>query len=200
MKFIDNILEIVDRVCSDLDKLENKGFYVDNRQLLRHLKDYEINIPKNFFDIYKDEFGNGVLQYMESVSNESIDNFSGGNTYNYSGKIYYDLDYRICETKDEHYLVAIQTHTGGDVRANYTDFFLLQFDYDTEFYEIIDDFCRNSCYFEFEYMNKEFYVNPQVFNEHLEIWNKNDDEYIYTVWADNITDLENQLNEFYKNK
>ena len=34
-------------------------------------------------------------------------------------------------------------HRGGDIRANYTYYCLLEFEYDTEFYEVVEDIC---CY------------------------------------------------------
>lgn len=197
MKFSNNILEIMNEVCKGFDKFEDKKFYVDNRKLIKYLQDYEIDIPTNIYEKYKNEFGNGVLQYMEILSEENMENFAGDNSYNHNGNIYRDIDFMTCETKDGKYLVAIQTHIGGDVRGNYTDSFLLEFDFDTQFYEVIDDFCRDECGFILYYDNKEFYVTPYVFSEDLDVQNASYDEDISCCWGVDENYLKFQLDLCY---
>lgn len=172
MKFIDRI--IADIPLLDIEKTDSEyhnemKYYVDTRILIDKLRDYEIEIPKEYFDKYEQVFGNGVLQYMEYLTGESSDEFMGGNTYNYNGRALHDLDYRYCSLEDNFY-VAIQVHRFGDVRGNYTEFALFRFDYYESFWEIIDDICTENCGGCIEYNNKHYYYDMSPFNENLRVW------------------------------
>lgn len=193
MKFSDNVLEVMENICKTLDKDKDGKFYVDNRELILYLKDWEIDIPSDIVSMYRNEFGNGVLQYMELLSGEDMELFSGGNSYNHSGNIFRDIDFRTCETENGKYLVAIQMHIGGDIRANYTDFFLLEFDFDTQFYEVLSDFENEQSCFDYKYNGKEFYITPRIFSEILDIYCVDNEEDIYCIYAINEEDLERQL-------
>lgn len=196
MKCSNNVLEIMERVCKPLDT--DKDIYcVDNRKLIKYLQDYEVDIPSDIYERYKNEFGNGVLQYMEILSNENMNDFPGDNSYNHNGNIYRDIDFMTCETEKGTQLVAIQMHIGGDVRGNYTDFFLLEFDFDTQFYEVLDDFCFNENGYILNYNNKELYITPLVFSEDLDVYDIENQINIYTIYGFNKEEIINQLNICY---
>ena len=56
MKCSNNVLEIMERVCKPLDT--DKDMYcVDNRKLIKYLQDYEVDIPTDIYERYKNEFG-----------------------------------------------------------------------------------------------------------------------------------------------
>lgn len=132
MKFIDRIIE--DIPFCDIEKEESKyhnecKYLIDTRILLDNLREYEVEIPTEYFEKYEQVFGNGVLQYMADITDTDIEDFNGGNTYNYNGRIIHDLDYRYIDTKENGFYIAIQVHRLGDIRGNYTEFALFKFDY-----------------------------------------------------------------------
>ena len=81
--------------------------------LLYELKDYEIEAPEKFIDwIVKDADRHW-------------------NTYNWNANIDHDIDVAEVEL-DGYTYMAIMVHRYGDIRANYTDRFLVKFD---DYYE-----------------------------------------------------------------
>ena len=155
MKFIDRIIE--DIPFCDIEKEESKyhnecKYLIDTRILLDNLREYEVEIPTEYFEKYEQVFGNGVLQYMADITDTDIEDFNGGNTYNYNGRIIHDLDYRYIDTKENGFYIAIQVHRLGDIRGNYTEFALFKFDYFESFdicFEALSSFlCRHQKVFD----------------------------------------------------
>lgn len=80
--------------------------------ILKELKDYEIN-----------------------VSDEYIKNFEpddGNNTYNYGGNISNDLNYEFKKIKDG-VIIRIMVHLYGDIRGGYSDYFFVKMDSEYDF-------------------------------------------------------------------
>ena len=96
--------------------------------------------------------------------------FSGYNTYNYSGRIMHDFEYRTYETQDHTFYVALQVHRGGDIRCNYTDFVLFKFDSVEEWFTTIEDITREHCGGCREINGKHYYYDMSIFDECLEIY------------------------------
>ena len=173
MKFIDRIID--DIPFCDIEKMESKyhnecKYLIDTRILLDKLREYEVEIPTEYFEKYEQVFGNGVLQYMADITDTDIEDFNGGNTYNYNGRIIHDLDYRYIDTKDNGFYVAIQVHRLGDIRANYTEFALFKFDYYESFWETIDDICIENFGGCLEYNGKHYYYDILAFDECIRVW------------------------------
>lgn len=173
MKFIDRIIE--DIPFCDIEKTESKyhnecKYLVDTRILLDKLREYEVEIPTEYFEKYEQVFGNGVLQYMEQLTDTNMEDFNGGNTYNYNGRILHDLDYRYVNTKDNGFYIAIQVHRLGDIRGNYTEFALFKFDYYESFWETIDEICIENFGGYLEYKGKHYYYDILVFDESIRVW------------------------------
>lgn len=173
MKFVDRIIE--DIPFCDIEKTESEyhnecKYLVDTRILLENLKDYEVEIPKEYFEKYEQKFGNGVLQYMEKLTDTDMENFSGGNTYNYNGRIIHDLDYRYVEDRKNDFYIAIQVHRLGDIRGNYTEFALFKFDYFESFFEVVDDICRENFSSVLEHNGKHYYCDISAFDESVRVW------------------------------
>lgn len=186
MKFIDRIIEDIPMV--EIEKEDSKyhdevKYLIDSRVLLNNLKEYEIEIPQEFYDKYKDKFGNGVLQYMEVLTNVNMKDFGGANTYNWGGRIIHDFDYRYVDLKDAYY-VAIQVHRFGDIRGNYTDFALLKFDNFESFIERVDEesYSSGGC---FEYNGKHYFYDLSIFCEWLRVWcEENQEDYEFYAYND----------------
>lgn len=173
MKFIDRIIEdipMLDIEREDSEYRDEIKYLADSKVILDNLREYEVEIPKEYFDKYEQKFGNGVLQYMETLTNKSEDEFYGGNTYNWCGKILHDFDYRYWQIDKDTFYVAIQVHRLGDIRWNYTEFALFKFDCYEEFVEVIDDICSEKMGGCFEYNGKHYYYDFSIFSEWLRVW------------------------------
>ena len=77
------------------------------------------------------------IDYLESMYGE-LKEIKHDNTYNYNCNISHHMDYKILEHPENgYYLVQLMVHRFGDVRGNYTDYCLLEFVNDYEFFEVI---------------------------------------------------------------
>lgn len=101
-------------------KISNNVFCGDVIPLLEELMEYEINCTDN------------AIENIVSISNEQEHHW---NTYNWNANISHSLDVAEAEINGYVYM-AIMVHRYGDVRANYTDRFLVRFDSEYEFYEL----------------------------------------------------------------
>lgn len=189
MKMIDKIIEDIPKLDIEKENSEYKDelkYLADTRIILDNLRDYEIDIPK--------EYENNILGYMKELTDYK--EFKGGNTYNYSGKILHDINYDYCET-DNGFYVAIMVHRFGDVRANYTDYALFKFDSFEEFFEVIDEICIENFGGCFEYNGKHYYYDISIFSEMLRVWCEEEQkDYDFYAYNDESFIEEIKKNEF----
>ena len=172
MKFIDRIIEDIPMVEIEKEDSEYHNeckYLIDSRVLLDNMREYEVEIPQEYYDKYQNDFGNGVLQYMAKLTNMEMEDFKGTNTYNWGGRIIHDFDYRYVELETDYY-VAIRVHRFGDIRGNYTEFALFKFDSFENFYETIEDISITNFSGCFEYQAKHYYYDISIFSESLRVW------------------------------
>lgn len=190
MKFVDKIIADIPKL--DIEKEDSKykdelKYLADSRVILDNLREYEVDIPKEYVEKHKDkwfDYDNGVLEYMSYITNTKIDDFKGGNTYNYNGKILHDLNYDYVET-DNGFYIAIMVHRFGDVRGNYTDRALFKFDYYEEFFEVIDNICMENFGGCVKYNDKHYFYDISIFDEFLRVWCKEtQDNYDFYAYND----------------
>lgn len=205
MKFIDTIIaDIPNLPIMEWGKDNELKYYINTKELLEELKPYEVEIPKEYYDKWEQEnkdkywgvYGNGVLQYLTDLTRESEDKWGcGDNTYNHGGHILNDFCWQSVEHNGKYY-VALMVHRGGDIRANYTYYCLLEFEYDTEFYEVVEDICCNisSGGFIKEYKGKQYSIEPRVFSEYLSVYCYDNGEQ-YEFYASCDEDLEKEFEE-----
>lgn len=185
MKLIDIVINDIPKVGIETYDNSEIKYVIDSRILLDNLRDFEVDIPQELYDKYQNKFGNGVLQYMEQLTNVSMNDFKGYNTYNWNGRIMHDFDYRTYEMKDHTYYVAIQVHRGGDIRINYTDFVLFKFDYIEQWFEVIEDISREKCGGVYEINNKHYYYDMSMFDEYLKVYcNETQEEFDIYAYND----------------
>lgn len=170
MKLIDTIINDIPKVGIETFENSEIKYVIDSRVLLDNLRDYEVDIPKQIYEKYYKQFGNGVLQYMEQLTGVSMSEFNGYNTYNWGGRIMHDFDYRTYEMEDHTYYVAVQVHRGGDIRVNYTDFVLFKFDYIEQWFEVVEDISREQFGGIYEINGKHYYYDMSIFDEYLKIY------------------------------
>lgn len=160
--------------------------------ILDALKDYEIGITEelnnlineknkdyNYF-IWYDE----TSYYDELVEKEQAKFLGSDNTYNHSGNVQNDFNWATYELEDNKYIVIISFHLGGDIRGNYTDNIVLQFDYDTGFEDLIQSVSYEyGLTFELEVDNIIYEITPFALDECYEVYDRNTDDCIYGVWG-----------------
>lgn len=166
--------------------------------ILDALKDYEIGITEelnnlineknkdyNYFTWYDE-----TSYYDELVEKEQAKFWGSDNTYNHSGNVQNDFNWATYELEDNKYIVIISFHLGGDIRGNYTDNIVLQFDYDTGFEDLIQSVSYEyGLTFELEVDNIIYEVTPFAFDECYEVYDRNTDDYIYGVWGIDDTEV-----------
>ena len=155
-------------------ELTTDDFTIDVMDILEALKDYEVTEIPVFTD---DE------EYEETECN---------NTYNWSAPINRDFYYHIYQSKiDDTIYITMAVHIYGDVRCNYTNEFLLKFDYIEEFYEVLGN---SSKYYTIEVdYGVEYYVDVDLLNEGVRV---NGDWYDTSDFT-TIEELQKQLEAEY---
>lgn len=172
MKFIDKIIEDIPKIGIEKWGIDNELKYVvDTRKLIEELKDYEVEIPAEYYEKYKNEWGNGVLEYMQEELGANDDNCKGENTYNYCGRVSHDIHYITYVDDDNYCYVAMNIHRDGDVRGNYTDFCLLKFDGTDYFYTIVSEICMNISSHIITIDNQVYDFYSTMFSEYIDVYN-----------------------------
>lgn len=113
MKLIDMVINDIPKVGIETYETSEIKYVANSRVLLDNLRDFEVEIPNDLYEEYSRSFGNGVLQYMEKLTNVKMAEFNGYDTHNYSGRIMHDFEYRTYEMQDHTFYVAISVHRGG---------------------------------------------------------------------------------------
>ena len=126
---------------------------VDIIDILKNLEEYEVTELYSYHyndETEEDEEVNileecensddviSVLVEYEYISDDC--DYKGDNSYNWSGNVSHDFDIKIYKNAlDGGVFVEFQVHRFGDVRGNYTESVILQFDYEYTFWERIGE-------------------------------------------------------------
>ena len=172
-------------------------FTINVLDILENLKDYEVTeIPlysddeeceenQSLIDIEKNNVENMINFLEECYEYKEVD---CNNTYNWSAPINHDFYYHIYESEmTDGIFITMAIHVYGDVRGNYTDEFLLQFDYIEEFLEILT------------YSNKYYYIetkNTVEYDVSIDLFDKGvtvNDEWYDTSDISTIEELKEKL-------
>lgn len=203
MKFIERI-----RKCIKDNHISNgeEKYYVKAYDLLGYLKENEVDIPHKYIE--KDKYGlcSGALGYMEKLTGLDTYYLAGDNTYDWNGKIDFDLYFYEGEGLKGGYYVALQVYlgTGKDNIYNhfsddYSDYCLLKFKCAEDFYKIIKDYSHKQCFFEYNFKGYSFYVVPTIFSEYLYVnCSQLEIETTDKIWASTDKELEFQLDKWLK--
>lgn len=161
-------------------------YYIPTDIICEAFEDYEIDIP----DEYK-ENTDGYLAYLEG---NNVADFGGDNTYNYLIKVQNDFTWHTFKV-DNGYLVLLAFHIGGDIRGNYTKYIALQFDYEEQFLEIMNDIpYEYNLWFTLDVDGKSFDIVP-IFDECLEVYDVENDENIYGIYESTDEEVKKQIKE-----
>lgn len=131
--------------------------------LLEELKDYEINVT--------DEWINKFI-HCEA---------KGYNTYNWGANISNDLNYYTKETENE-YIIAIAVHLRGDIRAGYSDWFVVKFENIYEWMELESRTQHKS-------ITDNLVADIDIMSECYEVYDYNTDDYVGSFYELEVGDL-----------
>ena len=138
--------------------------------LLYELKDYEVEATEEFID--------WIVEHADKH----------WNTYNRNANIDHDIDVAELYLNGYTYM-AIMVHRYGDIRANYTDRFVVRFDNKYDWFEF------NSRMQYKEIASGRYYVDIDIMTECYNVW---DNEKEVTVGEFSELEVEDLLNEINK--
>ena len=160
----------------ELDALETDDFTINIIDVLEALEPYEITESI-------EELTEGGYIYNDC-------DYKGDNSYNWLAPINHNFDFKIYDnenTADGVCYIEFKVHRFGDVRGNYTETVVLQFDSDYEFLETLSE-CNK--YSTVEIDGNNYNVDVNIFSDGFEVFDDNGN-YIATVYgydADEITE------------
>ena len=138
--------------------------------LLYELKDYEIGATEESID-----------WVVENADRR-------WNTYNWNANINHDIDVAEVEL-DGYTYMAIMVHRYGDVRANYTDRFLVKFDdcYEWSELESIMQY-KTIC-------DGRYFINIDIMSEAYYVWDSEEEVTVGEFYEIAVEDLLNEINK-----
>ena len=150
--------------------IEYSDITIDVVEVFKNFYGYEVTSVDYYnpdTDEYEEiEFNNAdeFISCMEDLY--GIEEVRGDNSYNWSSPIsnhFYIHEYYNRELSEYYYVVAI--HKFGDVRGNYTNEFVLKFDNDYAFFELLNG--GNKYYTLHDKEGNEIYFDLGIFDEGL---------------------------------
>lgn len=160
----------------ELDALETDDFTINIIDVLEALEPYEI------VESIEELTENGYI-YDDC-------NYRGDNSYNWMSSVNHDFNFNVYDNENTARgvcYIEFKVHRFGDVRGNYTETVVLQFDSDYEFLETLSE-CNKYSTIEIDGIN--YSVDVNIFSDTFEVYDDSGN-YIATVCgydADEITE------------
>lgn len=123
-------------------KIADNAIVIDTRELLKEFKKYELDFDKaqELCNVLVDEYGDEMETLFGEFTFNNI-SITSDNSYNWCGALSHDINIDEFEYNDTHYC-AIMIHLEGDVRGNYSYYFILECSFDdlllVEFYPSVE--------------------------------------------------------------
>ena len=159
-------------IFNDKGKIENNIIVGEVLDLLEEMKQYEINVSDK------------ALINMSKIDRRKM---SHSNTYNYSANISNNIDYIAIETKD-YYLFLVKVHLCGDIRCNYSNYFVLKMDNLESFFEL-DSWIQSKT------INDRYSADINLMSEIYSIYDYKKQKNIGEFYDIEIDDILKQINE-----
>ena len=138
-------------------------------ELLYELRDYEVESTEESID-----------WIVENANRR-------WNTYNWNANIDHHIDVAELEL-DGYTYMAIMVHRYGDVRANYTDRFLVRFDNEYEWFELNSRVqCKTIC-------NGRYCVDIDIMTECYNVWDNEKEVSVGEFYEIEVEDLLKEIN------
>ena len=148
----------------ELGALETDDFTINIIDVLEALEPYEITESI-------EELTEGGYIYNDC-------DYKGNNSYNWMSPVNHHFNFNIYNNACGVCYVEFKVHRFGDVRGNYTETAVLQFNNDYEFLEILSE-CNK--YNNIEIDDNNYNVNVNIFSDGFEVFD-NGGNYITTVY------------------
>ena len=135
-----------------------------------------------------------LKEYELNVSDKWIENFKNNpkvkrdNNYNWGGNISNDLnlDYMVNDNGEE--IILIMVHLYGDIRAGYSDYFVVKFDNEYEFYEL-------ESATQIKDVNDHMYADLTIFSETYNVYDYEKEEDVGEFFCLELEDLLEEINK-----
>lgn len=198
---MEKIIELIENL--EKENFSDNDFLIKTSDILNSLKAYELNdyIIEEYNeqeDEYEEKFLNDKEEYFNYLVDNgyiNINNSKCDNTYNWSANITKDINYCIYENElYNNVLVELMVHLYGDIRCNYTDSILLQFDSIEQFLDVL---MENNLYKTIEVNNVNYSLYTSFFNEGIEVENEQTNEY-FEVYSYEYDDIINDIKNHYE--
>lgn len=176
--------------------VDTSGLCIDITEVLENLKDYAKDLIVEEYNEQEDEYTeeklNSIdeyLDYLEEIGDINPNNCKSDNSYNWNSNINHNFYIHTYENlSSDTLLVVLAVHKYGDIRGNYTEEMLFEFNCDGEFYEAMTQEIFQQ---EVEIEGKNYYATCDIFEESLRIEDENYD----IIGSSNATDLEELIQD-----
>lgn len=176
-------------------------YYIPTDIICEELAPYEIGIPKKIYDYLGGEKNYEWGNFANYMSGHCIESFGGDNTYNHCGRPQNDFQWQTFKLNDDRYWVVLSFHIGEDIRGNYSNEIVLEFEYDTQFLEVLNDISTNcNLTFDLEINNNLYAITPYILDEYLEVYNVTTDKNLYHIFGINDEEVIEQIKKGGKNE
>lgn len=162
----------------ELGTLETDDFTINIIDVLKALEPYEI--------------AESIEELTECGYIYDDCNYKADNSYNWSAPVNHHFDFSIYNndnTACDVCYVEFKVHRFGDVRGNYTESVVLQFDNEYEFLEVLSE-CNKYNSIEIDDIN--YYIDISIFSDTFEV-SDNDVNYITTVYGYDKEDIVEEI-------
>ena len=164
---------------------------IDILDVLAQLEDSEIKLSIELYDEEAEDHVTKEFHSVEDMVNHMEDigqwvEVSHDNSYNWSSPVSNDFDFRTYEDKETgSYYIQLMVHRYGDVRGNYTEYALLEYDHRDGF---IQDVAEANKSIEVG----DYYIDISVFSDGMEVYNRDG---IYVKTIHDLEEFEKQVEE-----
>lgn len=185
----------IQNMINDIKELrgETVSIFGQPTQLDNEVNELSIDVVEIIEELEEFESEISVSQLDQFYEIELLKELKSDNSYNWAGNVSNDFNFHIYENVENgEILVEFKVHRYGDVRGNYTNSVILEFDNEYDFLEILAE-ARKTVYLEIN--DTEYMADITATHDMIEIYN-NEGEYITELYAYDIEELENELKEF----
>lgn len=125
------------------------------------------------------------------LSEDYFDDYDNAdNTYNYNANISNDISY----IKKGRY-VRVAIHLIGDVRANYSDEFILDIgDYNSFFEYLLSEYTDKL--YDYKDINEKYYADYNILGVGVDIYDSESGDYVDTVFEFELSDILKEIEKF----
>ena len=178
---------------------EVEALTVDVIPILEELKGWESDMLIERYDEDEDEYTeedaeniDEYLEYLEEIGELSdLYDYKGDNSYNWASPLSNHIDIRVYKGVSGREYTELKVHRFGDVRGNYTETTLLEFDSDFTFYEIL---LEGSKSVDVEVEGVEYSVTVEATSDMLQVYNRETGA-DFEVYAVDMDDLNAEIKE-----